>query len=153
MKTHINLNRLWGKTKAGFLIIPVMNLLAMTPLAASALESRDPLLLSVMKQTTLTGRIVDSKGSALAGVEVKNLTTGQALSSGADGSYTIAGNKSDKLQFRLIGFVSQILNAGSASLVTLVSSMEELDEVVVVGYGTQKKVNLTGAVSSVQFNE
>lgn len=153
MKTHVNRNRLWGKAKTGLLLVPVINFLAVIPLASTALENREISLSFLAKQDIISGRIVDPNGNALAGVEIKNLTTGLASSSVGDGSYVIKGSKTDKLQFRLIGFTSQILNADAAALVTLVSSVEALDEVVVVGYGTQKKANLTGAVSSVQFNE
>ncbi|MCS3552759.1 MULTISPECIES: TonB-dependent receptor [unclassified Sphingobacterium] len=153
MKTHINRNRLWGKAKSGLLLVPVINFLAVLPLSSTALENREISLSLLAKQDMINGRIVDPNGNALAGVEIKNLTTGYVSSSAGDGSYVIKGSKTDKLQFRLIGFTSQVLRANEAASVTLISSVEALDEVVVVGYGTQKKANLTGAVSSVQFNE
>ena len=72
--------------------------------------------------------------------------------SGIDGSYSLqVDSPDDVIVFSFIGFADQEINiAGRSSInVTLVEETTGLDEVVVVGYGTQRKVNLTGAVESV----
>ena len=68
-----------------------------------------------------------------------------------DGSYTISAVPADTLVFSYIGFVNQTLVVGDRSTidVTLISDVSILEEVVVVGYGTQKKKEITGAVANV----
>lgn len=60
-----------------------------------------------------------------------------------------------KLQFSYIGYVSQTILVDNKTIlnVTLLPKSESLEEVVVVGYGVQKKANLTGSVSTVNFNQ
>ena len=103
-------------------------------------------------QEEIQGRVVNEKGEPLPGVSIliKGTTRGTVTSS--NGDYTLpASSKSDILIFSYIGFETQeIPLAGRNQLnITLIGSESDLDEVVVVGYGTQKKVNLTGAVESV----
>src|SRR5690606_15814550 len=70
-----------------------------------------------------------------------------------EGRFELNGSASDRLQFRLLGFNNQVLNGEDVQMVVLQSSETALDEVVVVGYGSEKQINLTGAVSSVRFDE
>ncbi|SFC00121.1 TonB-linked outer membrane protein, SusC/RagA family [Flagellimonas taeanensis] len=145
-------NKMRSKTKVVLLVVLVFNFNVMAPLKLQAMESENEAL-PFNEQNTMTGRITDISGNPLPDVEIFNLTTGQAVLSNADGVYSIAGEESDVLQFSLVGFMDQMLQAENAALVVLASAPKELDEVVVVGYGTQKKENLTGAVNSVVFNE
>lgn len=108
---------------------------------------------SIHFQQQLTGRVTDADGQPLSGVEVRNLHTDAFSVTNQEGRFTLDGSASDRLQFRLLGFNAQVLNGGDAQVVVLQSSETALDEVVVVGYGSQRKVNLTGAVSSVRFDE
>lgn len=166
MKTNINRNRLFGKTKNHLFIIPVIQLLALSPsitFATGTHPVKDPhargmtgriqVYATSFQQTTVKGKVVDGNGNGLGSVEVRNLTSNVVALTQADGSFSIVAAPSDKLQFRLIGFLSQVKDAKDAASVTLQTSLEELDEVVVVGYGTQKKVNLTGSVASVKIDE
>lgn len=104
----------------------------------------------------ITGRVVDETGEALPGVSiiVKGTQTGTA--STADGHFSLAvSDEKVVLVFSYVGYVSQeVVVAGKTKLeVTLVVDEKALDEVVVVGYGTQKKVNLTGAVDQVSAKQ
>jgi len=106
-----------------------------------------------VQQFVIEGFVKDHMGDPLPGVNVfeqKNPTGG--VISGVDGSYAIRVSSEDAiLTYSFIGFKTQVVNvAGRASIdVTLVEEATGLDEVVVVAYGTQKKVNVTGAVSAV----
>lgn len=98
------------------------------------------------------GIVQDEKGEALIGVSVqlKGTTTGTITN--IDGEYTIAtGTSNGHLIFSYMGYQTQTVSInGKATLdVVLKEDLQTLDEVVVVGFGTQKKVNLTGAVASV----
>jgi len=100
----------------------------------------------------VNGKVSDAKGEGIPGVniKVKGGKTG-ALSDGS-GSYTITvPNAQSVLQFSFIGFDPQEFTVGTKSEinVTLKETQNELDQVVVVGYGTSKKKDLTGAISSI----
>lgn len=101
----------------------------------------------------IAGKVVDNNEQPLAGVEVTNLATREIVTSDKNGAYRITADAEDRLQFRMLGFKTITVAAGSAAYVALEPQLSEMSEVVVVGYGTQKKVNLTGAVSVVNFNE
>ncbi len=108
---------------------------------------------SYLQQQVVTGNITDSEnGAAMPGVniQVKGTTIGTISDAGGRYSITVP-NQSVTLVFSFIGYVSQeVPVAGKSTVdVMLVSEVTSLEEVVVVGYGTQKKVNLTGAVDVV----
>lgn len=109
------------------------------------------------QQNAITGKVTDSQtGEGMPGVniQVKGTTTGAI--SDIDGKFSIPlTDKNATLIFSFIGFVSQeIPVAGRAVVdVALVSDMNALDEVVVVGYGTVKKETLTGSVTSIKASE
>lgn len=101
----------------------------------------------------VTGKVLDAQdGLPIPGVTVvlKGTTTGTTTD--ADGAYQISvpGNES-VLVFSAVGFLTQEKVVGNASIldIRLASDQKTLDEVVVVGYGTQKKRDLTGAVSQI----
>jgi len=100
-------------------------------------------------QIRVTGKVVDDKGLPLIGVSVKLKGSQIAVSTDANGSYAL--NLSDgnsTLVFSYIGYVTLevAVNNRTSVNVTLLEDSKSLDDVVVVGYGTQKKANLTGSV-------
>lgn len=101
----------------------------------------------------VTGIVKDQSGEPLIGVNVMERGTTNGSITDVDGKYSVSvkGNKS-VLVFSYIGYVSQeIPVAGKQSVnVTLKEDTEELEEVVVIGYGTAKKKDLTGAISTVK---
>jgi TonB-linked SusC/RagA family outer membrane protein len=106
-----------------------------------------------VQQLAVSGRVTDSQtGEPMPGVNI--LVKGTTIGSITDinGKYSLAsvsGNAT--LVFSFIGYVSQEVSVSNKATIdiSLVSEVKGLDEVVVVGYGTQKKVNLTGSVSSI----
>jgi len=106
------------------------------------------------QQTVVTGLITDSSnGESIAGanIQVKGTTLGAI--SGADGKFSISvPSKNETLIFSFIGYIPQeVALAGRTSVnVSLESDVSKLDEVVVIGYGTVKRLNQTGAIASVQ---
>ena len=104
-------------------------------------------------QQQLVGQVLDEAGRPVRGVEVKNLKTSLLTVTDAEGKFRLSGSASDKVQFSSIGFKTKVVDASNVQAVVLESSESELEEVVVVGYGRQKKENLTGSVSSVKFDE
>ena len=102
-------------------------------------------------QSTVRGIVTDDNGEPLPGVAVVKDGTSLAVSTDIDGRFAIKASEGDVLKFSYVGMESKTVKVGKENglNVKLSSSLTELDEVVVVGYGTQKKVNLTGAVQSV----
>jgi TonB-linked SusC/RagA family outer membrane protein len=110
------------------------------------------MLTSMMAQNVITGTVTDDKNEPLIGasVAVKNTTKGTMTD--VDGKYNITvDNQNAVLVFSLVGYAKQEIQTGSNTVINvqLAEDSKLLDEVVVVGFGTQKKVNLTGAVASV----
>jgi TonB-linked outer membrane protein, SusC/RagA family len=115
------------------------------------LESGKPASSATHQQKKVTGTVVDSKGNTIPGVNViiKGKTTGVATD--IDGKFTINASKGDVLAISSIGYKAQeiAVKEGEHLSIILEEDTHKIDEVVVVGYGVQKKANLTGAVSSV----
>jgi len=101
---------------------------------------------------TITGKVTDAQSEPLPGVNivVKGTTTGTMTD--IDGNFTIqVANGQHELVASFIGFETQTVTLGSKNNVKirLVADLQDLDEVVVVGYGTMRKSDLTGAVKSI----
>lgn len=112
--------------------------------------------MSMAQTKTVSGRITDDSQSPLPGVSVVVEGTTSGTVSNMDGIYEIPGVKpGDKLRFTFIGMLSQTIDVGDRNKidVTLKSDVVGLEEVIVVGYGTQKKVDLTGSVSTIKTEE
>jgi TonB-dependent starch-binding outer membrane protein SusC len=105
----------------------------------------------------VSGMVKDAGGQPLPGVSVSLKGTNTGTITNVDGSFTlpVAGTTQPVLVFTYIGYKRQEVTVGSQKTfnITLQEDSEMMEEVVVVGYGEQKKVNLTGAVSTVDFNE
>lgn len=103
----------------------------------------------------ITGLVVDLKGEPIIGANVVEKGTTNGTITDIDGKFSLEISDNSTLQFSYIGYIpSDIPVAGQNSLkVELREDTQALEEVVVVGYGTQKKVNLTGSVSSVKFDD
>jgi len=98
----------------------------------------------------LSGKVVDQQGGPIPGVNVSIKGTRTGMTTNDDGRFTLsATQENNTLVFTFVGYQTQEIAAriGANITVTLLENNEQLGEVVVVGYGTQKKVNLTGSVS------
>ena len=109
---------------------------------------------AVMQTKTVKGTVLDENGEPLIGVSIVVKGTSTGTITDFDGKFSInlpGGSK--ELVVSYIGYKEQaIIVSGNAPLnIKMVPDTQALDEVVVVGYGTQKKVNLTGSVSTVNF--
>lgn len=114
-------------------------------------DSSTPPSSSILQQRQVaTGRVLDNQGEPLIGVTVMEVGTTNGAVTDLDGKFSLnLKNPNAKLAISYVGYTSQTLQASSNMKVTLKPENKELNEIVVVGYGTQKKVNLTGSVSSV----
>ena len=104
------------------------------------------------QQRVVTGIVKDLQGNPLAGVNIVEKGTISGVVTTADGRYSINVSSANAiLVYSFIGYTRQEIPVGSQTSinVTLLENIAGLEEVVVVGYGTQKKVNLTGALATV----
>lgn len=104
---------------------------------------------------SITGTVKSETGEELPGINVVIKGTTRGTSTDASGNYTIDAPANAVLVFSGIGFTTQEVNVANRSRldVTLVSDNKQLEEVVVVGYGTQKRESLTNAVSQISAAE
>jgi len=108
------------------------------------------------QQKSINGKVVDSTGEGLPGVSVviKGTTTGTITD--VDGKYSLSNVPASAIfQFSFVGMKSQEVAVGNKTLLNITMEEESigLEEVVAVGYGTQKKSNVTGSISSVKSED
>lgn len=118
--------------------------------AAPSTSSETPKTMEQMQTLTVNGLVVDSNGEPIIGANVLEKGTTNGSLTDVDGKFTLNVRQGAILQISFIGYKTQEVKATSNMMrVVLAEDNEMLDEVVVVGYGSQKKVNVTGAVSTV----
>src|SRR5512133_3526146 len=136
-KTMFFLPAVTGKLKIAVRLLTMLLLLA--GLQAKAFAPDD------FQQRRITGRILDSKGDGLAGVNILEKGTTNGAISEANGSFIINTTSANPvLSFSFIGYVTQDITVGSQNTidVTLAEAVSALDEIVVVGYSTQQRKSL-----------
>lgn len=111
----------------------------------------EPLLVEQLAQQTIIGVVKDATGVGLPGVSVIIKNTSMGTTTDIDGKFSLETPRNVVLQFSYIGFQTQEVEVGNRTSleITMLEDARQLDEVVVVGYGTQKRSDLTGAISSV----
>lgn len=120
-----------------------------------AVNYKSPLLNSIrsndLQEVIITGKVTDENGLALAGVTVSVKGTKTGATTNQDGNYRINAPDNAILVFRNVGFITREVTAAGKTIVDvqLRTDTKGLNEVVVVGYGTQKRSTLTGAITSV----
>ncbi|MCF3109103.1 TonB-dependent receptor [Niabella sp. CC-SYL272] len=104
-----------------------------------------------IQASPVEGKVTDSAGNPVAGATVKIKGKTSAVATAADGSFRINTTPGEILEISAIGFQSQEITVGNETSlqIRLSAVAAALDEVVVVGYGAQKRSNLTGAVTSI----
>lgn len=113
------------------------------------------LTLQQNQTVNVTGKIIDASGEPLIGVTISVVNDTRGTITDIDGFFSLTVNTGQKIKISYVGYKEQIHTVKNETNmnITLLEDSETLDEVVIVGYGVQKKVNLTGSVSSVQFDE
>lgn len=107
------------------------------------------------QEAQVSGTVLDESGSPLPGVTILVKGTTRGTTTDLDGKYTINSPSNGTLVFSFIGYIPKEVAVGNQSVieVSLEPDLADLEEVVVVGYGTAKKSQLTGAISSVGSKE
>lgn len=109
---------------------------------------------SLIVEVTVRGTVLDQTGNPIPGVTVSVSGTTIGTATDLDGEYSLSVPEGSTLVFSFIGYETQSIAVGDQSVIdiTLNEDMASLDEVVVVGFGTQKRVNITGAISTVDMD-
>ena len=107
-----------------------------------------------MSQTRVTGSVVDEIGESVIGASIQIKGTGQGTITDVEGNFLLnVPSGYNTLVVSFVGMKTQEVPVSSTVRVVLVDDTELLDEVFVVGYGTQKKGALTGAVAAISGND
>jgi len=104
----------------------------------------------------VSGKITDEKGNTMPGVTVSVKGTSEGVVSDVDGSYTIAApGKNSTLVFSFLGYATKEVAVGSQTTINvkLMEDIQQMDEVVVIGYGAVKRSDVTGSIVSVNAEE
>lgn len=103
----------------------------------------------------ITGTVTDAAGQPIIGANVIVKGTTNGIITDVDGKFSLDVTPAAILQISYIGFLTQEIPVGNKGLfnILLIENMQDIDEVVVVGYGTQKKANLTGSVATVSIKD
>ncbi|MEQ9439359.1 MAG: TonB-dependent receptor [Cyclobacteriaceae bacterium] len=112
------------------------------------------ILLSIppaLAQQTITGQITDETGESIPGANVLIQGTSTGSVADVDGNFRITASSDDILVFSFVGYLTETVEVGNQTVinVTMTPDIQSLEEVVVIGYGTTKKSDVTGAVSRV----
>ena len=141
--------------KYSYLIL--MGLLALAP--ATYAEGNGNAVQMSMNQTnniSVKGKIVDDKGEPLIGATVQQKGTTVGVMTNASGTFSLTVPSDATLVVSYVGCSTQEIFVGGKTdigIITLASDVKELEQVVVIGYGTQRKVDLTGSVAIVNAEE
>ena len=135
----------------------LLGLLALTP--ATYAEGNNNLAQTTMIQTgniIVKGKIVDERKEPLPGATIQQKGTSNGVITDVDGNFSISASSDATLTVSFIGFRSVEIPVGGRTAlgnITLISEIKELDQLVVIGYGSQRKVDLTGSVAVVNTEE
>lgn len=104
---------------------------------------------------TVSGTVTDESGTPIPGASILVQNTTNGTSTDFDGNYQIEAASNATLEFRYLGFITQTIEINGRSTVNaqLAEDTQQLDEVVVIGYGTQRKESVTGSVVSIKGGE
>src|SRR5690554_237746 len=149
----------WGSPLYKFftiLTVFIFSLFALQASAATINSDESSLGSTTIQPLTISGTVTDKAGETLPGVGIRLKDSDIGASTDQNGNYSLSiPNGNGTLIFSYIGFNTQeVAVSGRSSInVELVESSTALDEIVVVGYGTQKRKDLTGSVSSVSADD
>mgnify|MGYP000004780928 CR=1 FL=1 len=105
------------------------------------------------KTQTFKGVVVDTTGEPIIGASVKVVGTTTGTITDLDGKFMVVVPSGKQVEISYIGYITQVLSDFKQTKIELKEDTQQLDEVVVVGYGSVKKSDLTGAVASVSTQD
>jgi TonB-linked SusC/RagA family outer membrane protein len=104
-------------------------------------------------QSKVSGTVKDAQGEPLVGVSVVEVGTTNGTVTDIDGNYTLNVKPGAKLKVSYVGFTPQTITAGSTSAIKLLEDNKTLNEVVVVGYGTMRRKDVTSSITTIKSED
>lgn len=126
------------------------------PMATYAESVGAPVVETVLQQKAISGKVVDSKGESIIGANIMEKGTTNGTITDFDGNFNLNVAANAVLQISYIGYKTQeipVSQLKAGAVITLKEDTEVMDEVVVIGYGTQHKGDVTSAISSVKAED
>ena len=111
------------------------------------------LTVSAWAQSSVKGTVVDENGEPVIGAAVFVTGTQHGTTTGANGQFQIVVDKGQTLEISYLGYITEIVSDFSKTKIVLREDRQNIEEVVVIGYGSQKKAHLTGAVTTVDMDD
>ena len=107
------------------------------------------------QERTISGKVTSSDGVPIPSVNILIKNTAKGVVTDFDGNFSIAANQNDVLVFSYIGMKPQEIVVGTANIINVVleDSAESLEEVVIIGYGSVQKRDLTGSITSIKADD
>ena len=121
----------------------------------AAMEHTDITSLDIVQQNGVTakGTVTDANGEPIIGATVMETGTRNGTVTDIDGRFSFTTNRNAMLEVSYVGFKTKTIKAGENVKITLEEDLRDLNEVVVIGYGTQKKADVTSSVASVKAED
>lgn len=126
------------------------------PMATYAESVGAPVVETVLQQKAISGKVVDSKGESIIGANIMEKGTSNGTITDFDGNFSLNVSAKSVLQISYIGYKTQeipVSQLKAGAVITLKEDTEVIDEVVVIGYGTQRKGDVTSAIASVKAED
>lgn len=126
------------------------------PMATYAESVGAPVVETVLQQKAISGKVVDSKGESIIGANIMEKGTTNGTITDFDGNFNLNVAANAVLQISYIGYKTQeipVSQLKAGAVITLKEDTEVMDEVVVIGYGTQRKGDVTSAIASVKAED
>ena len=132
-----------------------MNLKRLAKRALATLSLSMLCLIAFAQVHQISGTVIDGTGEPIIGANVLEVGTTNGVITDIDGNFKLSVQPNAKIQVSFIGYITQTVTVGSQKniKVTLKEDAQALDEVVVVGYGTMKKTDVTGSLASVSADK
>lgn len=140
-----------------YIYLILLGLLALAPATyAEGNGNAGPMSTAQQGNITVKGKVVDEKGEPLPGASIQQKGTTNGTVTDIDGNFSLSVPSDATVIVSFLGYLSEEIVVGGKNdlgSITLISDVKELEQVVVIGYGTQRKVDLTGSVAVVNTEE
>ena len=106
-------------------------------------------------QQLIKGKVVDMDGKPLAGITIRNMDNGRQAETNSKGEFSIEGAPTQQLSFSSVGYetVNNTISNSNPLMVQLKTANNQLEQIVVIGFGTQKKKDITGAIATMNTKD
>ncbi|SDC50336.1 SusC/RagA family TonB-linked outer membrane protein [Niabella drilacis] len=157
MKMSIQLKPAWlpGRRASNVVLMLALGMACLNGNAAPMAGIPGYISRATLQQTRITGKVTDASGKAMEGVTVTVISTAASTATAKDGTYAVMAGKGDVLRFTHTGYQARDIEVKEDRVIDVIleADLTDMEDVVVVAYGKQKKATLTGAIASITTKE